>query len=701
MKVHLEIRGRVAVVQIDNPPVNSLGHATRVEVADALELAYNDRTVAAIVITGTGKVFSGGADIREFNSPLALAEPNLHQLIDLVERAPKPVIAAINGVCMGGGLELALACHYRIATPGATLALPEVKLGLLPGAGGTQRLPRAVGVEAALAMIVSGEPISAGRALDLGLVSRLVADTHFGDVLEYAAEVEATRPMPLLRHAPAALPAGSDRSGYFLLARERVAREARGLPAPIACVDAVEAAVRQPVDAGLDIERELFMRLVATPESRGLRHAFFAERAAARIPDVADSTPVRSIRRAAVLGFGTMGGGIAMSFANAGIPVTVYEKDAAALERGLAACRANWEASARKGKLSAAQVQERLGRLTPTLKLADLAEADLVIEAVFEDMGVKQAVFRQLDAQMKPGAILATNTSTLDVDAIAAVTRRPEDVVGLHFFSPANVMRLLEVVRGRETSREVLATVMALARRLRKVAVVSRVCDGFIGNRMLEQYVRQSLFLVDEGASPAQIDAALTRFGMAMGPFAMYDMAGMDIGYAIRQRRYQEQPHIRYSKIADLVVEAGRLGQKTGKGWYRYEVGSRTPLPDGEVDALIARHRAALGIAPRAISDEEIVERCVFALVNEGAHLLGEGISQRASDIDVVYLTGYGFPAARGGPMFFAQTFGLGRVLEVMRGFAANPHADPGFWTPAPALAAAAKSGHWPQEGAQ
>ena len=701
MKVHLEIRGRVAVVQIDNPPVNSLGHATRVEVADALELAYNDRTVAAIVITGTGKVFSGGADIREFNSPLALAEPNLHQLIDLVERAPKPVIAAINGVCMGGGLELALACHYRIATPGATLALPEVKLGLLPGAGGTQRLPRAVGVEEALAMIVSGEPISAARAVELGLVSRLVADTHFDDVLDYAAEIEAVRPMPLLRHARAALPAGADRSGYFLLARERVAKEARGLPAPVACVEAVEAAVREPFDAGLDIERELFMRLVATPESRGLRHAFFAERAAARIPDVADSTPVRQVKRAAVLGFGTMGGGIAMSFANAGIPVTVYEKDAAALERGLAACRANWEASARKGKLKPEQVGKRLGLISPTLKLADLAEADLVIEAVYEDMGVKQAVFRQLDGLMKTGAILATNTSTLDVDAIAAVTRRPEDVVGLHFFSPANVMRLLEVVRGRKTSREVLATVMTLARRLRKVAVVSGVCDGFIGNRMLEQYVRQSLFLVDEGASPAQIDAALTRFGMAMGPFAMYDMAGMDIGYAIRQRRYREQPHIRYSKIADLVVEVGRLGQKTGKGWYRYEAGSRAPLPDPEIDALIARHRAEIGVSPRAISDEEIVERCLFALVNEGAHLLGEGIAQRASDIDVVYLTGYGFPATRGGPMFFAQTFGLSRMLEVMRGFAANPHADPDFWAPAPALVAAAKSGHWPQEGAQ
>ncbi len=700
MKVHLEIRGRVAVVQIDNPPVNSLGHATRVELADALELAYNERAVSAIVLTGTGKVFSGGADIREFNSPLALAEPSLHQLIDLVERAPKPVIAAINGVCMGGGLELALACHYRIATPGATLALPEVKLGLLPGAGGTQRLPRAVGVEAALAMIVSGEPIAAARALELGLVSGMVADTHFDDVLAYAREVEAVRPLPLLRHARAALPAGSDRSAYFLLAHERVAREARGLPAPLACVDAVEAAVREPIEAGLEIERELFMRLVATPESRGLRHAFFAERAAARIPDVAESTPQRPIKRAAVLGFGTMGGGIAMSFANAGIPVTVFEKDAAALERGLAACRANWEASARKGKLAPEQVQQRLGLITPTLKLADLAQADLVIEAVYEDMEVKRAVFRELDGLMKPGAILATNTSTLDVDAIAAVTRRPADVVGLHFFSPANVMRLLEVVRGRKTAREVLASVMSLARRLRKVAVVSGVCDGFIGNRMLEQYVRQSLFLVDEGASPAQIDAALTRFGMAMGPFAMYDMAGMDIGYAIRQRRYREQPHIRYSKIADLVVEAGRLGQKTGKGWYRYAAGSRAPLPDPEIDALIASHRAALGIAPRAIGDEEIVERCLFALVNEGAHLLGEGIAQRASDIDVVYLTGYAFPATRGGPMFFAQNFGLARVLEVMRGFAANPHADAQFWTPAPALVAAAKAGHWPQEGA-
>ncbi len=697
MTTHYERRGDVAVLQIDNPPVNGLGHAVRKALGDGLERALDDRAVRSIVITGTGRVFSGGADIREFNTPAALAEPNLLQLIDAVERSPKPVIAAVNGVCMGGGLELALGCNYRIATPDATLGLPEVKIGLLPGAGGTQRLPRAVGAENGLRMIVSGDPISANEALASGLIERVVSRDSFDGALTFAAEVAGRGSHPRLRDMTAALPAGVGAEALFGAARAEVTKQARGLPAPGRCVDAVEAAVILPFDEGLARERSFFIELVQSPESKALRHAFFAERAAAKIPDVPESTPTRSIRKAALLGFGTMGGGIAMSFANAGIPVTVYEKDRAALDRGLATCRANWEATAKKGRMTAEQVAQRLALLTPTQDFSAIGDADIVIEAVYEDMVVKQDVFARLDAVMKRGAILATNTSTLDVDQIAAATSRPQDVIGTHFFSPANVMRLLEVVRAEKTGKDVLATVMQLGKRLKKVSVVSGVCDGFIGNRMLEQYIRQSLFLIDEGASPQQVDAALTKFGMAMGPFAMYDMAGMDIGYAIRQRRYVEKPQLSYSRVGDRVVEMGRLGQKTGKGWYRYEAGSRTPLVDPEIDALIEKYRAEIGRAPRTIADEEIVQRCIYALVNEGARILEEGIALRASDIDVVYLAGYGFPAAKGGPMFHAQAVGLDKVVAAMRRFADNKHADPAFWQPAPLLVAAAAEGRWPK----
>jgi 3-hydroxyacyl-CoA dehydrogenase len=697
MTTRYERRGNVAVLQIDNPPVNGLGHSTRRTLSDGLEQALDDSAVKVVVITGTDKVFSGGADIREFNTPAALAEPNLLQLIEQVERSPKPVIAAINGVCMGGGLELALGCNYRIATPDASMGLPEVKIGLLPGAGGTQRLPRAVGAEKGLRMITSGDPIKADDALASGLVERIVDRSSFDDVLAFAKEVAARASHPKLRDRAVALPAGADATTMFATARAEVTRQARGLPAPLKCVDAVEAAATKPFDAGLGFERGLFIELVQSPESKALRHAFFAERAAAKIPDVPADTPTRPIRTAAIIGFGTMGGGIAMSFANAGIPVTVYEKEQAALDRGLATCRRNWEATAKKGRMSMEDVDRRIALLQPTLDFSALRGADIVVEAAYEDMIVKQDLFSRLDSTMKRGAILATNTSTLDVDQIAAATSRPQDVIGTHFFSPANVMRLLEVVRGAKTSKEVLATVMQLGKRLRKVAVVSGVCDGFIGNRMLEQYIRQSLFLVDEGASPQQVDSALYKFGMAMGPFTMYDMAGMDVGYAIRQRRYIEKPHIAYSRIADRVVELGRLGQKTGKGWYRYEPGSRTPIPDPEIEVLIASYRAENEIVPRAIPDEEIVQRCVYALVNEGARILEEGIALRASDIDVVYLTGYGFPVAKGGPMFHAQQVGLDNVVATMKRFAGNPNADPAFWQPAPLLVEAAKSGRWPK----
>ena len=696
MTTHYERRGDVAVLQIDNPPINGLGHATRKSLIDGLGRALRDDDVRSIVITGTGKVFSGGADIKEFNTPAAVAQPSLLQVIDNVEASVKPVIAAVNGVCMGGGLELALGCHYRIATQDAVLALPEVKIGLLPGAGGTQRLPRAVGVDQALQMIVSGEPIDAGTALKHDLVARIVPNTSFEGVLRYAHEVARNSKHPKLRERAATLSAGQDASAFFEAARAQAAKRSRG-PAPMRCIDAVEAAVELPFERGLTREREFFVELMQSNESKALRHVFFAERAASKIPDVPDDTKTRAINRAAVVGFGTMGGGIAMSFANAGIPVTAFEKDKAALDRGLAMCRRNWEATAKKGRLTMDQVEQRVTLLTPTLDFNALGSADIVIEAAYEDMTVKQDVFKRLDAVSKQGAILATNTSTLDVDQIAAATARPQDVIGTHFFSPANVMRLLEIVRAKKTSDDVLATVMQLAKRLKKVGVVSGVCDGFIGNRMLEQYLRQSMFLVDEGASPQQVDAAMVQFGMAMGPFAVGDLAGLDIGYAIRQRRYVEKPHVTYSRIGDRVVELGRLGQKTGKGWYRYEAGDRTAKPDAAIDELVTKYRNEIGMQPRSIIDHEIVQRCVYALVNEGARILEEGIALRASDIDVVYLTGYGFPPAKGGPMFYAQSVGLKSVVNSMRAFAQNDHADPKFWQPAKLLLEACESGQWPR----
>jgi 3-hydroxyacyl-CoA dehydrogenase len=693
MTAHYEVRGDIAVIQLDNPPVNGLNHASRKGVVEGVRRANADSRVHAIVITGTDKVFSGGADIREFNTPAMGAEPNLLGVIEVVEASNKPVVAAINGIAMGGGLELALGCHYRIATPNASMGLPEVKIGLIPGAGGTQRLPRAIGAEKALKMIVSGDPIPAEEGLKFGVVERIVPKTTFSGVIDFAHEVAERSKHPRLRDRDVDLPLGVDANTFAASARKNAVAEARGLTAPLKCVEAVLTSVTLPFTDGMVAERKIFMELLVGNESKALRHAFFAERAAAKIPDIPETTPTRPIKLAAVIGFGTMGGGIAMSLANAGIPVRVLEMKQDALDKGLATCRRNWEASAKKGKLTAEQVEQRVALLRPTMKYEDLRDADIVIEAVFEDMGVKKKVFETLDRVMKPSAILATNTSTLDVDAIAAVTRRPDDVIGTHFFSPANVMRLLEVVRGKKTSKDVLATVMQLGRRVGKVAVVSGVCDGFIGNRMVEQYGRQSLLLLDEGASPQQIDGALQRFGFAMGPFAMGDLAGLDIGYAIRKRRKVERPNMHYPVIADRVVEAGRLGQKTGKGWYRYEAGSRAPQVDPEVEAMIDAYRHEMSITPRAISDAEIVDRCVYALVNEGARILDEGIALRASDIDIVYLTGYGFPRGTGGPMCYAESVGLDKVVARMQEFAANPKAAPDFWQPAKLIVERAHSG--------
>jgi 3-hydroxyacyl-CoA dehydrogenase len=607
----------------------------------------------------------------------------------MLENSAKPVVAAIHSVCMGGGLELALGCNYRIASPGVSVALPEVKLGLLPGAGGTQRLPRVLGVETALNMIVGGEPVKSEMLAQLPgqkLFDKLStsAESLAEEAMAFAKSIADTRPLPLVRHLPCKHANGD---AYFQFARNMVKGMAKNYPAPLKCVDAVEAATQKKFEDGLLFEREIFINLMWTPESRALRHIFMAERAASKIPDVPADTPLRDIKLLAVIGAGTMGGGIAMNFLNAGIPVKMLEMKQEALDRGIATIRKNYESQVKKGKLKQDKYEARMAMLSTTLSYDDLSDADMVIEAVFEEIGVKEKVFSELDRVMKPGAILASNTSTLDMNRIAAFTKRPQDVIGTHFFSPANIMKLLEVVRGEKTAKDVLATVMAMGKKIRKTSVVSGVCDGFIGNRMIEQYGRQGGFLLDEGCTPAQVDKAIEKFGFAMGPFRMGDLAGNDIGWAIRKRRYTEKPDMKYSKTADLLCEKGRYGQKTGAGWYDYVAGKRDAIVNQEVVAMIEENRRNLGITPRKISDEEIVQRLVYALVNEAAHILEEGIASKASDIDMVYLMGYGFPIYRGGPMLYADQVGLFNVVQSMKRFALNPLDDAKFWEPAPLLA--------------
>ena len=683
------VHGPVAVVTLNNPPVNGLGHALRSGIVAALDQALADPQVQAIVLTGSARAFSGGADVREFGTPKAGQEPTLPSVIRALDGATKPVVAAIAGVCLGGGLELALGCHYRVAAPDASLGLPEVKLGLLPGAGGTQRLPRLIGLEPALNMIVSGQPVPANAFAGTPLVHALIEGDLVEGAVAFAAQVAARgEPLPRARDLKVKQP---NADAFLQFARNTVAAASKPFPAPLQCVEAVAASLK-PFDEGLQTERTLFQALMQTPESRALRHVFQAERAAAKVPGLPEGTVLRPIARVGVIGAGTMGGGITMNFLNAGIPVVLLEMKQEALDRGLATIRKNYENSMKKGKLKPEQVEQRMGLITPTLEYAALKDADLIVEAVFEEMGVKEAVFRQLDAVAKPGAILASNTSYLDIDRIATFTRRPQDVIGLHFFSPANVMRLLEIVRGAQTAPDVLATSLQLAKQIKKVAVVSGVCDGFIGNRMLARYGAAAQGLINAGALPQQIDGALQKFGLAMGPFRMGDLAGLDIGWATRKRKAAEAGVEMKPIVADKLCEAGRFGQKTGAGWYRYEAGNRTPLPDSVTEQLIADYRAAHGITPRKISDEEIVERCIFALVNEGARILEEGIAARASDIDLVYLNGYGFPLHRGGPMLYADTVGLPQVVRSLRRFAAEPGAD-GSWQPAPLLVRLAEEG--------
>ena len=690
--VEYQKQGSIGVITLNNPPVNALSVNKGVvqNILDALKEGDHDHHIRAFVIIGGGRNFSGGADIGEFGKPDDPGKATLPDVLAYMDTVTKPVVAAISGPTMGGGLELALGCHYRIALTGSQIALPEVKLGILPGAGGTQRAPRLMGVEKALDFMVSGDPISSEQAKQSGLVDEVVAGDLRGAAISYAnrllKEGQGVRRASQLNAA-----LGQPAETYFAAARERIGKAWRGYPAPPAIAACVEAATNLPFAKGVAFERQQFEKLVKTDESRALRHLFFAERQVSKIPDVPEDTPTREIKSAALIGAGTMGGGIAMNFANAGIPVKMLELNQAALDKGLGIVRKNYAATVAKGRLTQEAMDKRMSLFAGVTSYDDIKDVDIVIEAVFEDMPAKKQVFEKLDKVCKPGAILATNTSTLDVNEIAAATSRPQDVLGLHFFSPANVMKLLEVVRAKKTSRDVLASVMKLSKAIKKVGVVAGVCDGFIGNRMLHGYFREAGFLLEEGALPQQVDKAIEDFGFAMGPFRVGDLAGLDVGWYIRKRQAATRPaHLRYSNVADQVCELGRFGQKTGAGWYRYEAGNRNPIPDPVVEELIVKASKVAGIQRRKITDQEIVERCLYALVNEGAEILEEGIALRASDIDIVYIYGYGFPRFRGGPMFYADTVGLDKVLEAVQRF----HAAHGeFWKPAARLEKLAAEG--------
>ncbi|MBM3218892.1 MAG: 3-hydroxyacyl-CoA dehydrogenase [Candidatus Rokubacteria bacterium] len=682
--VDLTSRGRVAVITVDNPPVNALSQHVRQGLRDGITQAQGDHAVQAIVIVCAGRTFIAGADITEFGKPPA--EPGLHGVLDMIEGSSKPVIAAIHGTALGGGLEVTLACHYRVGVKDARFGLPEVKLGLLPGAGGTQRLPRVVGAEKALQMIVSGDPIRADEALKVGLIDEIVDGDLTAAGVAFAEKVlNEKRPLKKIRDLNDKIATAKAKPEIFSEFRKSVARQTRGFRAPENCIKAVEAAVTLPFDEGIKRERELFQELMRSPESKAQRYFFFAEREAAKIPDVPASTPGKEIKKAAVIGAGTMGGGIAMNFANVGIPVTVVEMNQEALDRGLGIVRKNYEATASRGRLTAADVEKRMGLITGTTDWNAVKDADIVIEAVFEEMPIKKEVFAKLDGLAKPDAILATNTSTLDVNEIASATRRPESVIGTHFFSPANVMRLLENVRGAKSSPTAVSTVMTLGRRIQKVPVLVGVCHGFVGNRMLHQRGTQAEQLILQGALPHQVDKVLTDFGFPMGPFAMGDMAGLDVGWRIRKGLGRKSP------VADRICELGRFGQKTGSGYFKYEKGDRTPIPDPDVEKIIVDVATEQGITRRFISDEEILQRLLYPMVNEGAKILEEKIAIRASDIDVIWVYGYGWPVYRGGPMFWADQLGLKNVRDKLNEF--RKQSGDAFWTPAPFLDRLANEG--------
>lgn len=697
--VSYEIINNIAVIKVNNPPVNALSHSVREGILNAIGIAQTD-TSEAVVLLCEGRTFIAGADITEFGKPPKA--PSLPDVLSAIENSSKLVVAAIHGTALGGGFETALACHYRCALAAAKVGLPEVKLGLLPGAGGTQRVPRIAGVKAALDMITSGNPVAAPKASELGLIDEVLTGENLQtEAVKYARDlVESGAPLKRIRDIsidPAVI-----EPGFFDSYRTQIARRARGQIAQDRIVSCVEAAVNLPIDEGLEVERRLFMELMASPQSRAMRHAFFAEREAAKIKGLPKDAPVRDIRQVAIIGSGTMGGGIAMCFANVGIPVKLVEIAEDALERGLGIIRKNYSISVQKGRMSETDMEQRLALISGTTSYDDIAEADLVIEAVFENPDIKRDVFSKLDAVCKPGAILATNTSYQDVNQIAEATSRPQDVVGMHFFSPANVMKLLEVVRGDETADDVLATVMKIGKKIGKVCVLSRVCYGFIGNRMLQGYGRQAHMLLLDGATPTQVDSVAENFGMAMGPLAVGDLAGLDIGYKARQARTDVVHDPKTHCVASALVESGRMGQKTGAGYYKYDPATRARQADPEVEALIKQKAGELDIKQREISDEEILDRLFFPLINEGARILEEGIAQRPSDIDVVYLYGYGFPVAKGGPMFYADQIGLQKVYERICEF--RDTLDATYWQPAPLLEKLAREGRtfadWAQENA-
>jgi 3-hydroxyacyl-CoA dehydrogenase len=669
MQGRFEKRGNVGIIWVNNPPVNAISVGVRAAIIDGVAKLALDPELKIGILACEGRTFMAGADITEFGKPPL--SPSLHEAINAVESSVKPIVAAIHGTAFGGGLEVALGCQYRVAIAGAKVGLPEVKLGLLPGAGGTQRLPRLVGIEAALGIIVSGDPVPAAQAAKAGVIDKIVEGDLLEGALDYARGL-ADQKAPLRKVRELKVDTSKIPAGFFDEARKRVAKEKKNLFAPQRIVDALEAAATLPFDKGMARERELFLQCAQNSQSKALQHVFFAERKAANVPNLDKNVAKRDIKSVAIIGAGTMGGGIAMNFLNVGIPVTLLEMKQDALDRGVGVIRKNYENTAAKGKLTLEQVQQRMGLLKPTLSYDDLRDADLVIEAVFETMAIKKEVFGKLDKAVKKGAILASNTSYLSIDEIAASTSRPGDVVGMHFFSPANVMRLLEIVRGEKTAQDVLVTIVDLAKRINKVGVVCGNRDGFIGNRMLGGYAYQASLMVLEGAMPEQVDAALRNFGMPMGVLQMGDLAGLDVGYKSRKDRDPASFDGRVTRSADLLVEMGRMGQKTQAGYYDYAAGDRTPRPSPVVADIIERVSKEYGIARRQFTDEEIVERCFLALMNVGCDVLSEGVAYRASDIDIVYLYGYGFPAYRGGPMFWAENeVGLKTALEKLKKYSA------------------------------
>jgi 3-hydroxyacyl-CoA dehydrogenase len=676
--VSTQMLGDIAIIWIDNPPVNALSHHVRSGIV--AELAAAQETARAIVLAGRGGTFIAGADIREFGKPLI--EPGLPTVLHHVEASAIPVVAAIEGNTLGGGLETVLACHYRIASPGAKLGLPEVNLGILPGAGGTQRLPRLLSDPAeTITMVTSGKPVSGKRAGETGLVDAVSPDTV--DAAVELAKRIAGEVFEHRRLSTIDLQMTDQITATFEQATNEVAKRARGAIAPVRALQCVRSAYELPFAEGIRYERETFMELVASDQSKALRHIFFAERLSAKPPKDVSATP-RDVTRIGVLGAGTMGGGIAMSYAEAGYPVTMLEMSKTALDKGLATMEANWSRGIRSGRITPQGVAERMDRLNPTTEFSDLAECDLIIEAVFETMDVKREVFRKLDKVAKPGAVLASNTSYLDINAIADETSRPQDVLGMHYFSPANIMPLLEIVRADKTADDVLLTALSMAKKTRKKPVISRVGHGFIGNRMLTPYLRQANLLILEGASPAQVDKALTDFGWAMGPISVSDLAGLDIGYKSRKDQDLDAHEQQVYRVADRLVEAGHLGQKSGSGFYIYNPATRARSENPDATRIIDTVREELNITTRSISDVEIVDRTMFALANEGAHVLGEGVAQRASDIDVVYVHGYGYPRWRGGPMFHANTVGLKTLAEKIGQWSEQDTGD--HWTPSDLL---------------